>query len=304
MRAIVCESYGPAEVLSLKEVAKPKPKATEILVKIKSTAVNSGDVRVRGFIVDGIQRILMKLVLGSKKPRKPILGLVFSGIVEELGANVKKFKVGDEVFGMTGFQFGCYAEYICVKEHSVVCERPSNASFDEAVSIIFGGTSAYHFLKKAKIDQTPKKILIYGAAGSVGVAGVQIAKYYDADITAVVSGKGIELMESLGVNKIVDYSKGEFQNLKADYDIVFDAVGKIGKKDFSHVLNPNCIFKSVEGWDVATESLDKMLFLKKLFEEGKYKAVIDKIFKLEEIVDAHRYVQTGKKKGDVVIQVA
>ncbi len=303
MKAIICESYGAPEVLKFVELPKPTPKDGEILVRIKATAVNSGDVRVRALAVTGIKRILMKFVLGFSKPRKPILGIVYSGIIESVGKNVQKHKVGDEVFGMTGFQFSTYAEYICLKEDSVLCHKPKNSTFEEAASIVFGGTTAYHFLKKAKIDQSPKKVLIYGAAGSVGAATVQLARYYGAEITAVCSGKGIDLVKSLGVNNIVDYTKGEFQNLQGQFDFVFDAVGKILKKDCAHLLKPNGIFKTVEGWDVASESVEQLELFKKLFEEGKYKATIDRVYNLEEMVEAHRYVDTGRKKGDVVIRV-
>ncbi|MDX1959149.1 MAG: NAD(P)-dependent alcohol dehydrogenase [Leptospiraceae bacterium] len=304
MKAIICEAYGPPEVLKLKEIPKPTPKAGEILVKIFATAVNSGDVRVRALRVDGIKRILMKLVLGFSKPRKPILGVVFSGVIESVGEKVQTYKVGDEIFGMTGFQFGTYTEYICLKENSAFCLKPKNASFEEAASILFGGITAYYFLKKAKIDESPKKILIYGAAGSVGIAAVQIAKSFGAEITAVCSGRGIDLVRSLGVKNILDYTKGEFQNLKDSYDIVFDAVGKNLKKDFLHILNSKTVFMTVDGWDVATESVEQLQFIKKLFEDGKLKPTIDKTYNLDEIVEAHRYVDTGKKKGDVVIRIS
>ncbi|WCL47604.1 NAD(P)-dependent alcohol dehydrogenase [Leptospira sp. GIMC2001] len=306
MKVIICEKYGPPEVLKITEIPKPNPKSDELLVRIKATAVNSGDVRVRGLAVSGFMKLIMLLVLGFNKPSKSILGTVFSGVVEEVGNNVHKFKIGDEVFGMSGFQFGTYAEYICIKQDSTVCLKPINGSFEEAASIVFGGSSAYYFLKKAGIDISPKKVLIYGATGSVGIAAVQMAKYYNADITAVCSEAGFDLIKSLGIKNILNYNNDFIEQLfqtGEKFDIVFDAVGKISKRDCAKILSANSKFITVGGLDVADETLQQMEFLKKLFEEGFIKPVIDKIFSLDEIVEAHRYVDSGRKKGNVVLRI-
>lgn len=195
MKAIKCTQYGSPEVLQIQEVSKPIPKGSQILVKIVATSVNSGDVRVRSLDVKGFLKVIMRLVLGISKPRKPILGTVFSGVVETVGDKVSKFKAGDKVFGMTGFNFGTYAEYIAVNQNSNVIEMPDTASFEEAAAIIFGGHTSIYFLDKTKIAEKPnKKILIIGATGSVGTAAIQIAKHHNADITAVCSSEGQKLV--------------------------------------------------------------------------------------------------------------
>ncbi len=208
MKAIICSKYGSPEVLEIRELSKPIPKENEILVKIMATSVNSGDVRVRSLDVKGFMKVIMRLVLGFSKPRKPILGTVFSGVVERVGSKVSKFKNGDKVFGMTGFNFGTYAEYIAVNQNSKIVEMPNNASYEEAAAIIFGGQTAIYYLEKAKIAAgINTKLLILGATGSVGSAAIQLAKHYNAEITAVCSSDGLGLVRDLGVNKIILYNK-------------------------------------------------------------------------------------------------
>ena len=305
MKAAICTKYGPPEVLKIKMVEKPVPKDNEILIKIIASAVNSGDVRVRGLVVEGFMKIVMRLVLGFSKPRKPILGTVFSGIVEQVGKNVSNFKIADEVYGIRGFKFGTYAEYIAVADKSVIVKKPFNATFEEAAAICFGGQTAYYFLEKAKISEKANlKILIYGATGAVGTAAIQIAKYHNAQITAVCSEHGKELVRKLGVDKTVLYDKEDYAKITEKFDIIFDAVGKITKKQCAHLLNNKGIFKSVEGFEVASVEIRQLLFLQELFEKGKYKATIDKIYSLDNIVEAHRYVDTGRKKGNVVLRIA
>ncbi len=211
MKAVICTKYGTPEVLQIQEVSKPLPNDNQILVKIIATAVNSGDVRLRSLDVKGFLKVIMRLVLGISRPRKPILGIVFSGIVESKGNKVSKFKVGDKVFGMTGFKFGTYSEYIAVNQNSNVLEMPKNATYEEAAAIIFGGQTAIHFLNKAKIaKKLNQKILIIGATGSVGTAAIQIAKHHNANITAVYSSNGHKLVSELGVKNIVLYDKEDF----------------------------------------------------------------------------------------------
>ena len=306
MKAIICTKYGaPEEVLKIVDVEKPLPKDNEVLIKIMASTVNSADVRVRGLAVKGFLKIVMRFVLGFNKPRKPILGVVFSGVVEQIGKNIKDFKAGDEVFGLTGFKFGAHAEYITLSDKSIIAPKPINATFEEAAAILFGGQSAVYFLEKAKItEKTNPKILIYGATGSVGTAVIQIAKYYNAQITTVCSERGQNLVKELGVNDVILYDKEDFTKRQEKFDIVFDAVVKTTKKQCTPLLNEKGRYVTVEGLDVAAERKEQLEFLRKLFEAGKYQAIIDKIYSIDEVVEAHRYVDTGKKKGNVVLKIA
>ena len=245
MKAIFCTKYGNPQVLQIQDIDKPIPNENEILVKIISTCVNSGDVRVRGLVVQGFLKIIMRVVLGFNKPRNPILGTVFSGEVENIGSKVSRFKVGDKVYGMTGFKFGTYAEYLTINQDGNVIEMPNNASFDEAVSLIFGGQTSVHFFDKMKIAQKPNAdLLIIGATGSVGSSAVQIAKYFGANITAVCSSNGKSLMEFLGIEDIVLYDKEDFLDLPKRYDFIFDAVGKTTKKHCNKLLKEGGIYKT------------------------------------------------------------
>lgn len=305
MKAVFCTKYGSPDVLKLQEIEKPTAKENEILIKVKSTCVNSGDVRVRGLVVEGFLKIIMRFVLGFNKPRKPILGNVFSGIVESVGSKVSHFKVGDKVYGSTGFKFGTYAEYLTINQNENIVVMPHNASFTEAASIIFGGQTATYFLGKMKIeDKTNAKILIIGATGSVGTSAVQISKHYGLNVTAVCSSSGKALIETLGISDIILYDKVNFLNLPNQYDLIFDAVGKTTKKQCQNLLKKDGIYKTVGGLEVASETKKQLELLKMLFEKGILKAVIDKEFSLDEIVEAHRYVDTGRKKGNVIIKMA
>lgn len=304
MKAIICTRYGTPDVLQLAKVPTPIPKDNEILVRIIATSVNSGDVRVRSLDVKGFMKIIMRLVLGISRPRKPILGTVFAGVVETVGNKVSTFNVGDKVFGMTGLKFGTYAEYIAVSPKSNVIAMPDNATFQEAAAIVFGGQTAIYFLEKAKIaEKANPKILIIGATGSVGTSAIQIARQYKADITAVCSTEGEQLVRELGVDKIVLYDKQDFTKQTEKFDIVFDAVGKFNKKQCKQLLNKNGIFKTVSSV-YASETIQQLYLLKALFEKGELKAVIDKTFQMDEIVAAHRYVESGRKKGNVVLKIS
>lgn len=304
MKAVICTKYGPPEVLQIQEVAKPVPNDRQILVKTVATAVNSGDVRVRSLDVSGFMKVIMRLALGMSKPRKPILGTVFSGVVEAVGDNVSKFNVGDNVFGMTGFQFGTYAEYITVNQNGNVIAMPKNATFEEAAAIIFGGQTAIYFLEKAKIaEKVTPKILIAGATGSVGIAAIQLARHYKAEITAVCSSEGRKLVSELGVNNVVLYDQEDFTKQTQKFDIVFDAVGKFNRKQCESLLNKSGVYTSVSS-GYASETKQQLQLIKELFEKGELKAVIDKIFQMDEVVVAHRYVGTGRKKGNVVLKIS
>lgn len=304
MKAVICTKYGSPEVLKVVELEKPVAKDKEVLVRIMATAVNSGDVRVRGLAVSGWQRVIMRLVLGFNRPRKQVLGTVLSGVVESAGSKVTKFKMGDEIYAMTGFKFGTYAEYVTLNEDSPIVLKPSNATFEEAAAIPFGGSAAMYFLNKAKIGgKGNQKVLIYGATGAVGVAAVQIAKYYGAIVTAVCGEEGEGIVKSIGADKVILYTKEDFTKNGDTYDIIFDAVGKKPKQECVGSLEKDGVYVSVAGFDIASETREQLEFLKKLFEEKKYQAVIDRTYDLDNIVEAHKYVDSGKKKGNVVVKV-
>ena len=304
MRAVICPKYGPPEVLSIQELPKPVPKKNEVLIKIIASTVNTGDARIRGLKVKGFMKFVMRIMLGFTKPRKPVLGVVFSGIVEQVGENASQFKVGDEVYGATRLNQGCHAEFLCISENKVITHKPKNASFEEAAALPFGGQTAIYFLRKGKIAEINNpQVLIYGATGSVGTAAVQIAKNYGAKVTAVCSSKGEELTQTLGADNIILYDQQAFTKVSDRYDIILDAVGKTSKKECAPLLKPSGKFFSVEGLDIASESTEYLNFLRQLFENKKYKAIIDKVYPMDEVVEAHRFVDTGRKKGNVVLKI-
>jgi NADPH:quinone reductase-like Zn-dependent oxidoreductase len=304
MKAVICTQYGSPEVLKIQEVPIPDVKKNQILVRIVASAVNSGDIKVRGLTGKGIQKLIMRMVLGFSKPRRSILGTVFSGVVEAVGEKVSRFKVGDKVFGMTGLSFGTYAEYISVYENGNVMHMPAKATHEEAAAIVFGGQTAIYFLEKMGITEISYgKILIIGATGSVGIAAIQLAKFYGADITAVCSSKGEELVASLGITKIILYDREDFTTGTEKFDIIFDAVGVSNKKECKHLLKAKGVYKNVLSV-YASETVYQLTLLKTLFETGAMKAVIDKTFPLEKIAEAHQYVETGRKKGNVILRIS
>ncbi len=304
MKAAICTAYGKPELVTIANVATPKPNSKEILIKVMASTLNSGDVRMRGLKAEGLMKIIMRIVLGFSKPRKPILGVTFSGIVEAIGNEVSKFKIGDTVFGLTGFAFGAHAEYVCVSENATMTQMPNNASFEEAAALPFGAHTAIHFLQTAGIEKIKNPdVLIYGSTGAVGVSAVQIAQYYKANITAVCSSRGEELMQQLNVENVNFYDRTDFSASEKRYDIIFDAVGKISKNKVKHLLKPEGKFITVGGFAVAKEKVAQLELVKHLFEANNYKAVIDKTFTLDKIVDAHHYVDTERKKGNVVISI-
>ncbi|MBT2255271.1 NAD(P)-dependent alcohol dehydrogenase [Priestia megaterium] len=300
MKAMVCTKYGKPDVLQLEEVEKPIPKENEILIKIHATTVTSGDCRVRSFNSPLLLWLPMRIVLGLRKPRKSILGVELAGEVEEVGKNVTRFKKGDQLFAMTGMKFGGYAEYICLPEKGTIAVKPENVTHEEAASISFGGTTALHFFRKGNI-QAGQKVLIYGASGAVGTAAVQLASYYGAEVTGVCSAKNSELVKSLGADRVIDYQHENFTEKEERYDLIFDAVGKIAKNQCKEALALNGRFVSVEGQGIAKVQTKDLLLLKKLMEEGRIKSVIDRCYSLEQVPEAHEYVETGHKIGNVAI---
>ncbi|MEW4153790.1 NAD(P)-dependent alcohol dehydrogenase [Bacillus thuringiensis] len=299
MKAIICTKYGPPNVLQLQNIEKPKPKKNEVLVKIHATSVSTGDCRIRGFNSPLLFWIPMRIILGFRKPRKPILGVELSGEIEDIGSNVTQFKKGDPVFALTELNLGGYAEYTCVHESGLIALKPTNVTYEEAAVIPFGGTSALHFLRKGQIKKG-QRVLIYGASGSVGTAAVQLAKYFGATVTAICSSSNFDLVTALGADNVIDYMKEDFTKRGEHYDIIFDAVGKYNKSLCTDALMPNGKYVSVNGM-MAKVSKEDMNLLKQLAETEKLKPVIDRTYRLEEIAEAHIYVEKGHKKGNVSI---
>lgn len=308
MRAMVCTKYGPPEVFQLREVAKPSPGNHEVLIKIRATSVTASDCIVRGLKIP-IWRPMgfaMRLMIGFGKPRNPILGMVFAGDIEAVGRYAKRFKPGDAVLGWTiksGLRFGTYAEYKCLPDDSLMVVKPSNVSYEEAAALPYGGLLALSYLKKGHIH-SGQKILIYGASGAIGTAAVQLAKYFGADVTGVCSTANLDLVTSLGADHVLDYTKQDA--VSGVYDFILDAVGKRKRSAFKtmcqQALAPNGKYISVDDGS-PTMQMDDLVLLRDLLAAGTIRAVIDRCYPLEDMVEAHRHVDTGHKKGNVVISV-
>ena len=324
MKAIIWTKYGPPEVLQLQDVEKPAPKDNQLLIKIFATSVSSGDVRMRSFkTIPPLPWLPFRLTVGLFKPRKKIMGFALAGEVESIGKDVHLFKQGDQVFGSAGFGGGTYAQYIRLPEKAVLAAKPADMSYEEAAAISFGGLTALHFLRKGKI-QTGQRVLIFGASGSLGTYAVQLARHFGAEVTGICSTTNLEMVRSLGADKVIDYTKEDFTQSGETYDIIFDTVGKspfsgclnsLNKKGFylravhmtlSPLLHGLWVSltsgKKVIG-GVAGEKTEDLVFLRDLIKAGELKPVIDRTYPLEEMAEAHRYVETGRKKGNVAITV-
>ena len=320
MKASVYERYGPPEVLALKEVAKPTPRDNEVLIKTYATTVTSADWRVRSLNVPTGFGLLTRLVFGVLKPKQRILGSELAGVIESVGKDVRKFKVGDQVFAFSDASMGCHAEYKCMPQDGAVVLKPPSLSYDEAAALSFGGTTALDFLRRGKL-QSGEKVLVNGASGGVGTAAVQLARHFGANVTGVCSTANIELVRSLGASQVIDYIKEDFTQNGETYDVIVDTVGTApfsrskdslraggrllmvlaGLPDMLQIpwVSMTSSKKAIAG--PSAVRAEDLRFLAGLAQTGEFKPIIDRRYPFEQIAEAHRYVDTGRKKGNVVI---
>ncbi len=323
MKAMVYAKYGPPEVLRLEEVEKPSPKDDEVLIRVRATSVTAADNRIRGSDFPPLFWLPARIGFGLMRPKTTVLGTNLAGEVEAVGKDVKRFSEGDRVFGSSGGRFGAYAEYICLPEKAAVATKPDNLTYEEAASIPFGAFTSLFFLRDKGNLQSGQSVLIYGASGGVGTAAVQLASYFGAEVTAVCSTANVELVGSLGADQVIDYTKEDFTENGQSYDLIFETVGKSSvtrgvkslKQDGiypANVIGPSVLAqmlwtsvigsKKVKG-GIASDSPENLTFIRELIEAGKIKPVIDRYYPLEQIAEAHRYIDEGHKKGNVVITV-
>jgi NADPH:quinone reductase-like Zn-dependent oxidoreductase len=309
MKAVVCTSYGPPEVLQLREVDKPIPGDGEVLVKIRATAVTASDIFIRGSQLPWRYRIPMRVMIGLTKPRRAIIGLVLAGEIESAGKSVKRFMIGDKVYGLTGFGLGAYAEYKCMKEadskHGCLAHMPASISFEAATVAAYGGLLALQYLEKGNVRRG-QRVLIYGASGTCGTTAVQIAKHWGAHVTGVCSTANLDMVKSLGADSVIDYTKENSADLGARFDFILDAVGRVKTSGFKEgcrkALSPAGRYVSIDDGALKLDS-GRLAVLTDLVEAGHVRPVIDRCYPLEEIVEAHSYVGEGHKKGGVAITI-
>ena len=305
MRAAVCTAYGPPEVLQIRTVADPRPRNKEVCVRLFATAVTASDCIVRGLKMRGVYRLFMRAAFGIRAPRRGIIGMIAAGEVESVGRGATSFKPGDQVFGMDGFRAGTYAEKVCWPS-SALALRPANLSYEESAALPYGGLIASFFVRRLGVRKG-RRLLVYGASGAIGTSAVQLAVQLGADVTGVCSTVNLELVRSLGATSVIDYTKDDFTEGSGRYDIIFDAVGK--RKSAKAMLNAGAalasggVSMSVDDAFPRTRRSD-LLALKELAESGAFRPVIDRRFPLEEIVEAHRYVDLGHKKGNVIVTIS
>jgi NADPH:quinone reductase-like Zn-dependent oxidoreductase len=322
MKAIVCARYGPPDVLQLREIEKPSPKNNEVLIRIHATTVTAGDCGLRSLKFPLLYRLLVRAGFGFRAPRKNILGQELAGEIEEAGNAVTRFKKGDQVFAWTGLHLGGYAEYTCLPEGAAMAIKPANTTYDEAACLPVGGLEAWRLLRRGNV-QSGETVLINGAGGSIGTFAVQIAKNYGAEVTGVDSTGKLDMLRSIGADHVVDYKKEDFTRNGQIYDVIFDVTGKssfsrsvrslskngrylLGNPGLSHMVRGRWVSwrsskKVVFG--ASGQSMEDLLSFKELVEAGKIRSVIDRKYPLEQMVEAHRYVDTGDKKGNVVVTV-
>jgi NADPH:quinone reductase-like Zn-dependent oxidoreductase len=304
MKAVVYDQYGPPEVLSLQEIDKPSPKANEVLIRIHATTVHTGDTRMRKLDIPGgyFEKLFAALFLGFKKPKRTVLGMEIAGEIEAIGEQVTRFKVGDQIFSETGFKaLGGYAEYKCLSEKARMAIKPKNMSYEEAAAVPTSGVIALMLVRKVEIAKG-QKVLIYGASGAAGTYAVQLAKYFGAEVVAVCSTDKMETMKSIGADQVIDYTKEDFSDLGAVFDIVIDAVSKADQAKCKKSLKKGGKYIDINNTLTIPKQKD-LEYLGSIIEEGKVKTVIDRTFPLEQIVEAHRYVDQGHKLGNVIITV-
>jgi NADPH:quinone reductase-like Zn-dependent oxidoreductase len=326
MKAYLCYKYGPPEVLLLKEVEKPVPKDNEVLIKVHATTVNAADCNVRGlsYVPPGLG-LIAKMMVGFNKPKISITGSVIAGIVEDVGKNVTALKAGDQIFG-TGPELGGYAEYVCRPENGALTLKPKNISFEEAAAVPYGALTALYFLRDVAGVSSGHKVLVNGASGGIGVYAVQLARYFNAEVTGVCSTRNLEFVRSLGAQKVIDYTKEDPSRIGDSWDIILDVVvGKTSYTRFKNSLTPKGYYlavagglrdmlqmirtsftggrKVIFGGGSSCEKKENLVFLKDLIEEGKLKPVLDKIFPFNQLIEAHWYIETGAKHGNIAVSV-
>jgi len=306
MRAAVCTAYGPPEVLQIRTVPDPIPRDKEVCIRLFATSVTASDCIVRGLKLRGLYRPLMRVAFGLRAPRKGIIGMIAAGEIESVGRAVTSFKPGDEVFGMDGFRAGTYAEKVCWPATAAIALRPANLTYEESAALPYGGLLASFFVRRLKVRKD-QRLLVYGASGAIGTAAVQLARHLGAEVTGVCSTANLELVRSLGATAVIDYTKDDFTQGGSRYDLVFDAVGK--RKSAKAMLNARAalvtggVSMSVDDAFPRTKKSD-LLVLKELAESGAFRPVIDRHYALDEIVEAHRYVDLGHKKGNVIVTIS